>query len=52
MILREQVIQPVLAEAGQTQLADSPGTLSRPDEHYVALRAELQRTFQTLGSAA
>jgi hypothetical protein len=52
VVLREQVIQPVLAGAGRAELAPPPGALSRLDAHYVALRAELERTFETLGLAA
>ena len=52
VMLREQVIKPVLAGAGRKELAAPPGALSRLDEHYVALRAELLRTFATLGLAA
>jgi hypothetical protein len=52
VVLREQVIKPVLAGAGRTQLVAPPGPLSRLDAHYVALRAELVRTFETLGLAA
>lgn len=52
VVLREQVIKPVLAGAGRKELSPPPGAQSRLDEHYVALRAELQRTFATLGLAA
>jgi len=52
VVLREQVIKPVLAGVGREQLPASPPNLSRLDEHYLALRAEFQRTCQTLGLAA
>jgi hypothetical protein len=52
VVLREQVIKPVLAGAGRKELAAAPVPLSRLDEHYLALRAELERTFATLGLAA
>jgi hypothetical protein len=52
VLLREQVIKPVLAGVGRNQLAQPPHRLSPLDEHYLALRAEFQRTCQTLGLAA
>jgi len=52
VILREQVIKPVLAGLVQEQLPPSPPKLAPIDQHYLSLRAELQRTCQTLGLAA
>ncbi len=52
VVLREQVIKPVLAGVARDQLPPSPPKLSVLDQHYLALRAELQRTCQTLGLAA
>ena len=52
VVLREQVIKPVLAGVGRKQLAEPPPKMNRLDEHYWALRAEFQRTCQTLGLAA
>jgi hypothetical protein len=52
VVLREQVIKPVLAGIARQKLAPSPAQLSPLDAHYLALRAEFQRTCQTLGLAA
>ncbi len=52
VVLRDQVIKPVLAGVARRQLPPSPPTLSRLDQHYLALRLELQRTCQTIGLAA
>ena len=52
VVLREQVIKPVLAGIGHQELAQPPAHLSPLDAHYLALRAEFQRTCETLGLAA
>ena len=52
VVLREQVIKPVLAGVARKEQPPSPPKLSPLDQHYVALRAEFQRTCQTLGLAA
>jgi hypothetical protein len=52
VLLREQVIMPVLAGIGRKELPPAPPKLSPLDAHYLALRAELQRTCETLGLAA
>ena len=52
VVLREQVIKPVLAGIGRKELAAPPATLSPLDAHYLALRAQFQSTCQTLGLAA
>ena len=52
VVLREQVIKPVLAGIGRKELAEPPPQLSPLDAHYLALRAEFRRTCQTLGLAA
>jgi hypothetical protein len=52
VVLREQLIKPVLAGVARRQLPPSPPKLSPLDQHYLALRVELQRTCQTLGLAA
>jgi hypothetical protein len=52
VVLREQVIKPVLAGMARKELAPPPASLSALDAHYLALRAEFQRTCQTLGLAA
>ncbi|WP_045226886.1 hypothetical protein [Methyloterricola oryzae] len=51
LLLREQVIKPLLA--GITRKPGRPPAHPHPlDRHYVALREELQRTFETIGLAA
>jgi hypothetical protein len=52
VLLREQVIKPVLAGMAHQQLPPAPPKLTSIDQHYVALRAEFQRTCQTMGLAA
>jgi hypothetical protein len=52
VVLREQVIKPVLAGIARKKLAPSPAQLSPLDAHYLALRQEFLRTCQTLGLAA
>ena len=52
VLLREQVIKPVLAGLAHEQLPPSPTKLAPIDQHYLTLRAEFQRTCQTLGLAA
>lgn len=52
VVLREQVIKPVLAGLACKELPPSPPKLSPLDQHYLTLRAEFQRTCQTLGIAA
>ena len=52
VVLREQIIKPVLAGMGRKELAQPPSHLSPLDAHYLALREEFQRTCQTLGLAA
>ena len=51
VILREQVIKPVLAGLAHQELLPPPPKLSAIDQHYLTLRAELQRTCHTLGLA-
>ena len=51
LLLREKVIKPLLA--GVVRPDGRPPTVHTAlDRHYVALRAELQRTFHTIGLAA
>jgi hypothetical protein len=51
LLLREKVIKPLLA--GVVRPHGRPPQVATPlDQHYVALRQELQRTFQTIGLAA
>jgi hypothetical protein len=52
VVLREQVIKPVLAGLARPQLPPPPSPLAPIDQHYLTLRAEFQRTCQTLGLAA
>jgi hypothetical protein len=52
VVLREQVIKPVLAGLVHEQLPPPPPKLAPIDQHYLTLRAEFQRTCQTLGLAA
>ncbi|HNQ87187.1 MAG TPA: hypothetical protein PKM73_00980 [Verrucomicrobiota bacterium] len=51
LVLREHVIKPLLAGVVARQ-GRPPKTIDPLDQHYVALRRELQRTFHTLGLAA
>jgi hypothetical protein len=52
VVLREQVIKPVLAGLAHQELPPPPHKLCAIDQHYLTLRAELQRTCHTLGLAA
>jgi hypothetical protein len=52
VLLREQVIKPVLAGMARWELPPAPPRPSPIDQHYAALRAEFARTCQTLGLAA
>ena len=52
MSWREQVIKPVLAGLAHPELPPPPPKLLAIDQHYLTLRAELQRTCHTLGLAA
>ena len=52
VLLREEVIKPVLAGLAHQELPPPPPKLSALDQHYLILRAELQRTCHTLGLAA
>lgn len=51
LLLREKVIKPLLA--GVIHPKGRPPKLLNPlDQHYVNLRQELHRTFETIGLAA
>ena len=52
VVLRDQVIKPVLAGLAHQQLPPSPPKLAPIDQHYLTLRDEFQRTCQTLGLVA
>jgi hypothetical protein len=51
LLLREKVIKPLLAGIVRPR-APKPKHRTALDEHYIALRQELRRTFQTIGLAA
>lgn len=51
LILREQVIKPVLAGTCH-RCGRPPKTVHPLDQHYMNLRLELEKTFETLGLAA
>jgi hypothetical protein len=51
LLLREKVIKPLLAGVVRPR-GRPPKVLAPLDQHYSALREELQRTFQTIGLAA
>lgn len=52
VVLREQVIKPVLAELAHQELLPPPPKLCALDLHSLTLRAELRRTCHTLALAA
>lgn len=52
LILREKIIKPVLAGAGQPKPGRPPKWVHPLDVHYENLQREMRRTFQTLGLAA
>jgi hypothetical protein len=51
LLLREQVIKPLLAGAAH-RLGRPPKVVHPLDQHYLNLRTEMSRTFETLGLAA
>jgi hypothetical protein len=51
LVLREQVIKPLLAGVARPR-GRPPKHISPVDQHYMRLREELDRTFETLGLAA
>jgi hypothetical protein len=51
LLLREKVIKPLLAGIVRP-CGRPPKALAPLDQHYVALREEIQRTFQTIGLVA
>ena len=52
LILREQVIKPVLAGLGKPRVGRPPKNVQPIDQHYDNLQRELRRTFETLALAA
>jgi len=51
LLLREKVIKPLLAGVIRP-MGRPPKTVSALDQHYIKLREELHRTFETIGLAA
>ena len=51
LVLRDKVIKPLLAGVVRT-MGRPPKNPNPLDKHYVALREELHRTFETIGLAA
>ena len=51
LLLREKVIKPVLAGVSRPE-STNPDPMAPLDRHYVALRDELVRTFETIGIVA
>ena len=49
VILREQVIKPLLAGTAQKRPYPAPNRLSPLDQHYVNLCHEMEKTFKTIG---
>jgi hypothetical protein len=49
LILRDKVIKPMLA--GVVRFGRAPKVQAPVDQHYVRLREELNRTFETIGLA-
>jgi hypothetical protein len=52
VILREQVIKPLLAGIAQPDLQEPPARLDPLDRSYIALRQNMVQTFELLGLAA
>jgi hypothetical protein len=52
VVLREEVLKPLLAGAQSAQLHDPPKQLAPLDQQYVLIHAQMNRTFELLGLAA
>ena len=52
VVLREEILKPLLAGAKCDQLHDPPKQLAPLDQQYVLIHAEMNRTFELLGLAA
>ena len=52
VVLREEVLKPLLAGAKCDRLHDPPKQMAPLDEQYVLLHAQMNRTFELLGLAA
>jgi hypothetical protein len=51
LVLRERVLQPVLAGLGKPRVGRPPKHVNPIDQHYQTLQQELRRTFDNLGIA-
>ncbi|HXJ59349.1 MAG TPA: hypothetical protein VNU68_22115 [Verrucomicrobiae bacterium] len=52
VVLREEVLKPLLAGAKTNRLHDPPKQMAPLDQQYVLLHAQMQPTFERLGLAA
>ena len=52
VMLREQVLKPLLAGAAKIKLDPGPRQLSRIDQQYIVLREDMAKLFEFLGLAA
>jgi len=52
VILRDQVIKPILAGTAKLKMGRKPKTWSAIDEHYETVRKDMQALFEDLGLAA
>ena len=52
LVLRDKVIQPVLAGVGKPRRGPKPKHQSPIDAHYETIRVEMRNLFQTIGIAA
>jgi hypothetical protein len=52
LVLREQVIRPLLAGVRTPHWGRRPSTWTRVDQHYQTLRLDMRALFKELGVAA
>jgi len=52
LVLRERVLKPLLANAGQLRRGRKPKTRCTIDTHYENIQIELQKIFKMIGLAA
>ena len=52
VVLREEVLKPLLAGAKSDRLHDPPNQIAPLDQQYALLHAQMSRTFELLGLAA
>jgi hypothetical protein len=52
LVLRDQVLRPILAGVRVPRRGRKPATWTRTDQHYETLRLEMQVLFNDLGIAA